>query len=205
MEKCCTLSPRSSAKREAILDAAQDSFLEMGYANTSMDLVANRAGVSKATIYAHFKGKDELFGAIILRRCDLYLAFGSMPDFGNLDARAALTAMASHLLTLLCSPEALGVYRIVVSESVRHPDLVQAYYEAGPLRGKTHMMAVLDALCQRGHLVIDDLWRAADLFIGMLRSEYYHRALMGMPQAEGRTMEATIEAAVEVFLRAYRA
>ncbi|HSV29036.1 MAG TPA: TetR/AcrR family transcriptional regulator, partial [Candidatus Omnitrophota bacterium] len=190
---------------EAILDAAQEAFLESGYANTSMDTVASRAGVSKATIYAHFKGKDELFGAIILRKCETHIGMGAIPDIETLDARSAMTAMGSHLMRLLLLPEALGVYRIVVAEALRQPDLVRAYTEAGPVRGKTNMVKVLTGLVERGELVIDDCWRAADLFIGMLRGECYNRALLGMPPVEGLTVEASIEAAVEVFMRAYGA
>jgi TetR/AcrR family transcriptional repressor of mexJK operon len=203
MDKDCPHKPRSSAKREAILDAAQALFLRQGYAGTSMDQVAATAGVSKATIYAHFTGKDELFGAIIRRRCQSSFDLCTLPGLGAMDARTALTAIATQLMDLLLSPEALGVYRIVVAEAMRHPDLVLAYHEAGPARGKAYMQAVMDALVARGELACDDTWRATDFFIGMLRTEYFHRALMGMPQTEGRTLKATIDDAVAVMLRAY--
>jgi TetR/AcrR family transcriptional repressor of mexJK operon len=200
-----TASPRSTAKRAAILDAAQVCFLDHGYANTSMDMVAARAGVSKATIYAHFENKDDLFGAIIRRRCDDQSdGIGGVNPAEGADARAVLYAMGRHLMNMLMTPEVMGIYRMVVSEAARHPDLAKVYYEMGPLRGKKMLADILDALAARGELNLANSWQAIDQFIGMLRAECFHRALLGLPADEARAgLDATIEGAVEVMMRAY--
>jgi TetR/AcrR family transcriptional repressor of mexJK operon len=52
-----------ASKAESILAAAKRSFLAAGFGAVSMDAIAREAGVSKATVYAHFAGKEELFGA----------------------------------------------------------------------------------------------------------------------------------------------
>src|SRR5271163_2591236 len=54
-------------KAEAILAAAERAFLASGFGAVTMDAIARGAGVSKATVYAHFTGKEELFGAIVAR------------------------------------------------------------------------------------------------------------------------------------------
>lgn len=203
MEKtCCT--PRSSAKRAAVLNAAQACFLEHGYASTSMDMVAARAGVSKATIYAHFQSKDELFGAIIGRRCDDQAeGLGAVAVDESLDGRGALAQIAGHLLTMLLMPEVLGIYRMVVAESARYPDLARAYYESGPLRGKARLTEVLKSLDARGLLRVPDPRLAMDQFIGMLRAEFFNRRLLGLPDDPACTLEGTIAGAVETMLKAY--
>src|SRR5262245_33864929 len=61
-------------KAESILAAAKQSFLAAGFGAVSMDTIAREAGVSKATVYAHFSGKEELFGAVVGRECERYLA-----------------------------------------------------------------------------------------------------------------------------------
>jgi TetR/AcrR family transcriptional regulator, mexJK operon transcriptional repressor len=188
------------------MDAAQNCFLEHGYSSTSMDMVAAKATVSKATIYAHFQSKDELFGAIIRRRCDDHSeGLGAVTLAENLDARAALTAMASHLLTMLMNPEVIGIYRMVVAEAARHPDLAKAYYEEGPLRGKKRLSEILDTLTARGVLKVPDSWQAMDQFIGMLRSECFNRALMGLPADNRASFDTTVTGAVEVMLKVYGA
>ncbi|HTH18325.1 MAG TPA: TetR/AcrR family transcriptional regulator [Magnetospirillum sp.] len=197
-------SARSSAKREAILDAAKASFVDNGYAATSMDMVAAKAGVSKATIYAHFQSKDELFAAIIRRRCDsLACAIDELTVSESLDARATLTAVAHKLLTMLLDPDTLGIYRMVVAESPRHPDLAKVYFDAGPSRGKERMAEVLNALSRRGLLKVPDVWQALDQLIGMLRGEHFTRALLGLPTSDHTNLNRTVEGAVEMMLRAY--
>src|SRR3569833_824386 len=57
------------ARRELILDVAQEVFLEEGFANASMSTIAARLGGSKGTLYNYFKSKDELFTAYVERRC----------------------------------------------------------------------------------------------------------------------------------------
>lgn len=191
---------RRSRKREAVLDAAQAAFLELGYAGTSMDLVAGRAKVSKATIYAHFKGKDDLFGEVIRRRCERDLAFQA-PAEG--DARSVLASIARRLMGLMLSPETLGIYRVVVAESARHPDLAQAFFAAAPAQGKARLCEVMAELDRRGELMVADPWQAADQFAGMLRAEVFHRALLGLAPPDGRSVDSTIAAAVETIHRAY--
>ena len=58
--------PRDPAKLEAILDAAYDLFVDRGIAATPMDLVAERAGVSKMTVYANFRDKPALLAAVFM-------------------------------------------------------------------------------------------------------------------------------------------
>ncbi|BAE52967.1 TetR/AcrR family transcriptional regulator [Paramagnetospirillum magneticum] len=191
---------KPSAKREAILDAAQRLFLVEGYAATSMDAVAAGAGVSKATIYAHFEGKDQLFAAIMHRRCEASFVFAS-PD-ESFDAVRTFTTYAERLLTLLMTPDALALYRVVVAESARTPELAQAFYDTGPTRGKTAISASVVRLQERGELVAEvDPLVIADQFIGMLRAETYHRALLGLPS--GRSIGDTVAHAVQTLIRAY--
>lgn len=192
---------RPSAKREAILDAAGSVFLEVGYAAASMDTVANRAGVSKATIYAHFTDKDDLFRAVIRMRCERNMTFAAVDN--TMDARATLTIIGQRLLGLLLQPETLAMFRLVTAEAHRQPDLARAFYESGPGTGKGQIAQVFVDLGQRGLLSVDDAWQMADLFIGMLRTDLFMRTLLGLPQPEGRTVDKAISAAVETMLRAF--
>lgn len=196
-------TPRSVAKRAAVLDAAHGCFLEHGYANTSMDMVAARAGVSKATIYAHFASKDVLFGAIICRRCEDQSGGLGAVSLGDADARTTLTTIARHLMDMLTAPEVVEIYRLVVAESPRHPDLARVYYEEGPGRGKQLIAEVLGKLAARGLLDMPDPWKATDLFVNMMRGEVFHRILLGLPASDRLTLDATIAEAVEVMMRAY--
>ena len=192
---------KPSAKRDAILDAARAIFLDQGYAAASMDSVAAEAGVSKATIYAHFTGKDDLFGAMIRSRCERNATFA--PLEAGFDARKTLTVIGQRLLDLLLQPQTLAVYRLVVSEAERHPDLAKAFYESGPGTGRAQIAQMIAELAERGELTVTDPSVVADLFVGMLRTDLFMRSLLGLPQPEGRSVESAIADAVETVLRAY--
>ena len=53
--------------RDRILDAAEDVFNECGYSNTTLNEIAEAAGVTRGAIYWHFKNKEDLFQAMCLR------------------------------------------------------------------------------------------------------------------------------------------
>ena len=58
----------SAATQERILDAAEDLFIELGFAATSLRAIASRAGVNLAAAHYHFGSKEGLFGATVHRR-----------------------------------------------------------------------------------------------------------------------------------------
>lgn len=196
-------SPKPSPKRNAILDAAREMFLEVGYACASMDAVAARAGVSKATIYAHFSSKDQLFRAVIRQRCEQHSTFAAVdPSIGG---RATLTLIGRRLLEMLLLPETLAMFRLVMAEAVRQPDLARAFYESGPGAGKVDLARVIADLADRGEMRTIDPLRLADLFLGMLRTHLFMRTILGLCQPESDEIDRTVASAVETLMAAYGA
>ncbi|MGW4340349.1 TetR/AcrR family transcriptional regulator [Rhodococcus koreensis] len=78
---------RKLQTREDLLDAAGVLFGEKGYAATSIDDIVARAGASRATLYAHFPGKDALLSAIVDRMAheglEFYEQFGALEDWSR--------------------------------------------------------------------------------------------------------------------------
>src|SRR5271154_1408074 len=56
---------RAADRRQAIIEAAFETFIEQGFAATRLDDVAKRAGVAKGTIYLHFRDKESMFEELI--------------------------------------------------------------------------------------------------------------------------------------------
>src|SRR5215471_385601 len=121
-----------SPKRRQVLDAAEELFMAQGYGAVSMDAVARAAGVSKATLYAHFSSKDRLFAMIIGEACQTRVSPSEMLPPDATDPQAALTAFGGRLLRFFLEKRVLAIYRVVTAESVRFPELGQAFYESGP-------------------------------------------------------------------------
>lgn len=197
-------APRSSRKREAILAAALDKFMNDGFAATSMDGVAALAEVSKATIYAHFSSKAELFAAVIRQKCEEELLDITGWDIMSVDARTTLTRLAEKLMTTLMSSRVRGLHRIVVAESGRYPELAQAFWDAGPGYACPCFAAVFAELDKQGFLKVSDPLMAANLMVGMIKSEVFFRNLLGLPPRAEITPEKTVTACVDTLLAAYR-
>src|ERR1700728_389531 len=83
--------PNDPAKREAVLDAARDLFLERG-PDVPMDVIAAKAGVAKATLYAKFADRKALVEAVLRRESDRAIADSQLAESLAMDIEAALIA-----------------------------------------------------------------------------------------------------------------
>ena len=191
-------------KREAILLAAGQVFLQSGYGAASMDAIAKTAGVSKATVYAHFTSKDRLFAAMIDYGCRE--RFGSLREArsDSEDVAAELLDIGRNFYRLVLDPQGLAIYRVVIAESARFPELGRAFYDAGPRLTFDLLVRILGAAVARGQLEIRELRPAAEQFIGMIRGDLYLRRLLGMAgEPEAEEIERGVVRAVDAFMRAY--
>lgn len=125
------LSDYSKRKREQILQAAFDTFLELGYEGASMNLVAERAGVIKQTIYSHFKDKEGLFTSVIssitFERVQESFA-KSIAD--QKTPEQVLRDFAKTLASRQFDPKLTKLLRTIIGESGRFPKLAQLYTNA---------------------------------------------------------------------------
>eukprot|EP01035_Chromulina_nebulosa_P011284 gene11284-15106_t len=121
-----------SRKRRQVLDAAGDLFMAQGYGAVSMEAVARAAGVSKATLYAHFASKDALFASIVAEACERNTLVADNFPTDVEDIEAALVAIGGRVLRFLLQPRTLAIYRVAVAESARFPELGRAFWAAGP-------------------------------------------------------------------------
>jgi len=193
-----------SGKAAKILDAARRVFMADGYGAASMDAIAKAASVSKATVYAHFAGKDQLFAAIIAERCRAHSALPELEDVERATPEEALLALGRSFASLVLAPEVLDLYRIVVAETPRFPELGRTLYETGPKRGIARLADYLQRLTDRGLLDVREPDIAARQFFGMIRSDLYLRRLFNISDAEvGITVEQMVASSVAMFLRAY--
>ncbi len=199
------VEPTRSRKGEAVLEAAGKLFLEHGYAAVSMDAVAREAGVSKATLYAHFTSKELLFGAVVSSRCTLMAETLELAEVHDAPLDVALRRVGRHILDFLLSPPVLTVFRIAIAESLRFPDLARAYYAAGPLAGHERLAAWMAEEQRRGRLRADaDPRQAAEHLIAMLRGTALLRGVLGIAPAPGAAeLDRIVGAAADVIRRAY--
>ncbi|MEM9908489.1 MAG: TetR/AcrR family transcriptional regulator [Cyanobacteria bacterium P01_D01_bin.44] len=158
-----------SAKTEAILDGAMQEFLAHGYTATSMDRIAIAAGVSKATIYSHFRDKADLFAAIIQRLAEHKFNTLFDPHDANAlqgDPRTVLRELAEKMISQAQEENQFCEFmRLIVGESGRFPELAQPYVEniAKPI-----IQALSTYLASCHGLQLQDPEATARTFIGTI-------------------------------------
>ncbi len=114
-----------------ILGAAAELFLLQGYAATSIEAIAGRAGVSKRTLYARFPDKGAIFPAVVRSLIQSWLSGFELTVEAAPTLEAALTAAARRILDVALSPAALSLHRLVVAEAVNFPELATALRSGG--------------------------------------------------------------------------
>ncbi len=195
-----------SAKRRQILSAARQVFGELGFERASVDLIASRAGVSKATVYNHFEDKKALFVASVVEECD-EMCEGLQRCLGRAtgDLEVSLQRVGEQLMAVYLSPVVTDLYRHVIAEASRFPDIGRMVFERGTMQLTDAVAAYLARWSERGLLQIEDARSAASQFIALCQGELAARSRFGLLEYPvDDQVRDSVKRAVRTFLRAVR-
>lgn len=197
--------PRGEKRRREIAAVAERVFFDHGFGDTTMQTIAAEAGASKETLYRHFGSKEGLFSEIVESRANTFLE-GLDENLQRPGTLAeTLWTLGMRMLAAMVEREAICLYRIVVAEGPRHPDLGRIFYEQGPERVKQRLKTYLEAARARGELHCADCMLAATIFLGAVLANYHTWALV-LPPGNLLTkaqVRAHIDEVVEVFVSGY--
>jgi AcrR family transcriptional regulator len=191
----------AATNRAAILAAATDLFLELGYDRTSLARVAESAGVSKATLFKQFPTKAELFEATVLAAGDTPAAELEDPPRG--DFHAGLVVLGLAYAELLSRPRVGDLIRTLIAESPRFPELRERTFDFGTLSVLTALRRYFQAENAAGTAKVDDLDVAAAQFLGMISTVIFWPRLVhgNWSLTEEQTRQAVDEAARTIVAR----
>lgn len=199
---------RAQRSREKILAAAESVFLHHGFLGANMDVVAEKANVSKQTVYTHFKSKEALFIEVVKAVTD-----GAAKEIGEdaeeiFDDRPVsnyLMEVAIDQLTVVLTPRLMQLRRMVIGEVERFPELGQYLYTHGPLRSIKRLRLAIEHYVRIGQLVAHDPLAVATQFNWLVMGAPTNAAMLlgdgGIPQANELREHA--REAVRIFLCAY--
>ncbi|NIJ17317.1 TetR/AcrR family transcriptional regulator [Sphingobium vermicomposti] len=194
---------RRRDRRDAILEVAQQYFLEHGYAATTMSAIAATLGGSKGTLWNYFPNKEELFSAVLRRATAAYHARLAriLDEHGELEP--TLRCFASDLLRQVTLPESIALVRLAITEAGRS-DMGAIFFEIAPRQTRALLAKFLLGAMERGQLRQADPERAALTLITLTLSGCHQKILWGqMDQPTAAQMESDVAFAVDCFLRAY--
>jgi AcrR family transcriptional regulator len=138
---------RKDARPQELLEAAMTLFVEKGFAATRAEEVAQRAGVSKGTLYLYFPSKNDLFKAVVRAYLIQFIAEGQeLVDQFTGSASALLHSLAHAWWTRIGGSQVSGLVGLIIAEAQNFPELAQFYMDE--VVAPSH--ALLARVVQRG-------------------------------------------------------
>lgn len=189
-------------RRRHMIDVATDLFLEFGYEGATLDMLIERTKGSRRQIYDFFGNKEGLLEAIVTERC---LSLGEQVEALSLEGltpRELLCKLGLVAATVILSPQGVKLFRLVVQESARNPQLGRLMYENGVAVSQAKLAAYFERETRAGALNIEYPDEAASMFFSMIKGDLHFIALFwGQEQLTEAFLRARVERGVEVFLR----
>ena len=198
--------PKDPEKREAIFEAARRLFREKGYGNTSMQEIADVAGVSKLTLYSHFEDKDDLF-RMALEHLGKAIRFDQNLDelMEKHDPYTALLNVARFVVATLTSYDSLCSQRMVLAEIRHFPHISRAYVFAG-LDG--FLMRLEDCIraieIKHPGFRFKNPRRSTCFFYGLIKGDFHPRFLYDVSPPAPEEVDNYLQDCVTFFLDAHR-
>jgi AcrR family transcriptional regulator len=192
--------------RQVIFEAARHEFSDNGYAATSIERVARRAGVSTKTLYRLIPNKAALFEGMVSDRIDRFLSGIDLEAIDHSEIDESLYAALMACADLALDKEVVALQSMVLQEAGKFSDLAGAFYRNGIQRAVKALADWLTTQDKRGLIRLDDAEEAAGMLLGMV-ADAPRRATMfgGLPLPSRPQIEARVRKCVGVFLRGYRA
>ena len=188
-------------RRQMLLDAAAEAFVAAGYAAASMDDIAQRAGMSKKTLYQVFDTKEALLAAVIAgQRAEFAAAVGGEDAADDAPPESALHGYLFKVARFVLAPRQAAFYRLVISEAQRTPELARAFRHEDSDRSCCVLRDLLARLDAGGHLHVPDPEIAAGMLFSMVVADLHLGALVHDEAPDDASLHARVRYAIGLFL-----
>jgi AcrR family transcriptional regulator len=199
---CGNRETKREARRQAILDAAHDLFLEKGYEATTLSDIVGRSGGSLATLYELFESKPGLLKAMVQGRCCSVSAGMDRAFCSEQPVEKTLREIAEHLFDEILQPRAVALFRVVLAQCGMQPELGKLLYESGPAVGKAKVADYLRAQDEAGRIAVSNPEATAQMFFQMVIGHHHHLLLMCAIDPPGEQAKAAhLDFAIAAFLK----
>ncbi|MDZ4760218.1 MAG: TetR/AcrR family transcriptional regulator [Alphaproteobacteria bacterium] len=190
----------ATSPRERILAAARKIFLDGPPELATMDAVAQQAGMSKKTIYREFKSQLDLLAALL---ADNVADMGEFPPpSSKADIELELYGVVMRLVTHMTSARSIALFRLLISEVRRYPELMK---HGKPKGFPRHVIADwLSSPTVRARYQIEDAEEAAAMLLGMVIQDSAFKLVLADLPMPRHTLELRARKAVAIFLRGVR-
>ncbi|BBX19080.1 TetR/AcrR family transcriptional regulator [Mycolicibacterium duvalii] len=190
----------SSALRQQLREAAVATFLDKGYDATTMEAIADAAGITKRTLYARYPDKRSAFLDAIPWAFTRAVENDILADVDGADLRAALTAIGRGALERVLDRDIVRLHRIARNEAHRFPEFAASAQSLGWASRQRQVMDLLARHVDAGTVALDDVELAAEHFLAMVEGFPARLADFGIYRSSADE-QRHLTAAVDLFLR----
>jgi len=189
-------------RRQQIIDGALEVFAHKGFEKATNKDIAEAAGIGSAgLIYHYFKDKNDLLVQVLEQRVPLIQLLRSSDDLMGLPPEAALTRFADVFVQTLSHPVGRHVYKLVLGESLRQPQIAALVNRVGPNRGLSFLIKYLEHQMDQGVMRRMDAGAAARCFIGPMIAYILTREVFVQPDSPSLAPDAMARTLVDIYLR----
>ena len=197
--------PKDLEKRQRILESAKQLFLEMGYHGSSMNQIAQNAGVTKLTVYNHFQDKATLFTCAIEDTCEHILSTRPRELTADSNFIVVLNEVCELALNIVNLPEAIKLDLLLLELAAEHSPLVEQFYRASHLKMRQVWENFFQDAAALNFIQQDHPARQTELIVSLLMGLRHQEVLLGMrPVPEAAERQAIIHSAIEIFMLKYQ-
>jgi TetR/AcrR family transcriptional regulator, mexJK operon transcriptional repressor len=186
---------RMAEKRAEILRAARPILLRDGLGGTTLDRVASEGRISKMTLYRHFPNKEALFEGLVTSMCECMregLENAPLADIHK-PAPERLAHELRAFAAALIEPDWLALYRLIVADGWRFPDLSRVFDQSGMRVIRQRIAELLET----GGVPATSSRQIAAEVVALALGDAYQRAVLGISTGgDGEAFAQQIEAAV---------
>jgi AcrR family transcriptional regulator len=188
--------------RRIIYEAARHEFAGNGFAATSIETVARRAGVSTKTLYRLIPNKAALFEDMVSDRIDRFVSEVNLRAADHADIEQALAAALVACAELALDEETIALQRMLLQEAGKFSDIAGMFYKNAIQRTVVALADWLRVQQKRGLIALDDGDEAAGMLLGMVASAPRRAAIFGgVPLPSRSQIKVRARACAALFLR----
>ena len=198
--------PKDLEKRKHIVASAKMLFLKLGYHGSSMNQIAKEAGVTKLTVYNHFKDKETLFSCAIEETCEASINARPFGLNENSDFYAHFYQACELAMNVINLPEAIKLEHLLLELAAEKNPLAMQFYNSSHQRMCAVWQEFLGQATQFKFIQADDINKQTNLILSLLLGVRHHEVLLGIrltPTASEK--QQIIEDSIDLFMLRYKA
>lgn len=196
--------PKDLEKRQNILNAAKAVFLKNGYHGSSMNHIAQEAGVTKLTVYNHFQDKQNLFICAIEATCEESISAKPLTLSADSNFHEVLHQTCGLALNVVNLPEAIKLEHLLLELAAEKNPLAVLFFNASHQRMNMVWGNLFSQAASFGFIQSNEIDKQICLILSLLLGMRHHEVLLGIRNPpDAKEKESIITECIDLFLLKY--